>query len=84
MLSKIYKLGGDVDTIGAMAGAIWGAFNGIESIDQCYILDVENSSYIIELAEQIYELSSEQELNLDEKNRSTRQPSVRQLENYEK
>lgn len=34
MLDKIIKLGGDTDTIAAMAGSIWGAFNGSTSLNQ--------------------------------------------------
>jgi len=33
MLNDIYRLGGDTDTIGAMAGSIWGAFNGENKIN---------------------------------------------------
>ena len=54
MLSQIYRLGGDTDTIGAMAGAIWGAFNGIHSIPENLYHAIENSPYIIELARQLY------------------------------
>ena len=63
MLSQIHQLGGDTDTIGAMAGSIWGAFNGIELINAYTIQKIENSSYIIELAKQIYALLSNQQLN---------------------
>jgi hypothetical protein len=57
MLAKIYKLGGDTDTIGAMAGAIWGAFNGCDAIDKSTIKCVENSAKIIELSEQLSAIS---------------------------
>ena len=57
MLAKIYKLGGDTDTIGAMAGAIWGAFNGCDAIDQNTIKCVENSAKIVELSEQLSAIS---------------------------
>ena len=39
MLDEIFSLGGDTDTIGSMAGAIWGAFNGLCRVD----IDVLNS-----------------------------------------
>ena len=41
MQSFIAACGGDVDTIGAMAGAIWGAANGAESLppDQLHMLE---------------------------------------------
>jgi poly(ADP-ribose) glycohydrolase ARH3 len=32
MLRSIAALGGDVDTIGAMAGALWGAANGASTL----------------------------------------------------
>ncbi len=34
MLNKIIGLGGDTDTIASMAGSIWGAFNGNQSLNQ--------------------------------------------------
>lgn len=57
MLTKIYKLGGDTDTIGAMAGAIWGAFNGCDAIDKSKIMRIENLAKIVELSEQLYAIS---------------------------
>lgn len=57
MLEHIYKLRGDTDTIGAMAGAIWGAFNGCKKIDQNKICNIEDSDKIFELANKLYELS---------------------------
>ena len=65
MLSKIHKLGGDADTIGAMAGAIWGAFNGSSSFDVARIQKVENSSLIIELAEQLHSLADSDKFEED-------------------
>ncbi len=58
MLNDIYTLGGDTDTIGAMAGAIWGAFNGSKAIDQNRIDSIENSQKIIELSKQLYDKCS--------------------------
>lgn len=54
MLEKIYKLGGDTDTIAAMAGAIWGAFNGCETIDSTKIDSIEDSQKIAELSRQLW------------------------------
>jgi len=54
MLTQICNLGGDADTIGAMAGAIWGAFNGSAAIDADTIKRIENAATIIELSEQIH------------------------------
>jgi len=50
MLSQIYSLGGDTDTIGAMAGAIWGAFNGSDKLNPNKIRDIESSEKMIELS----------------------------------
>ena len=61
MLDQIYKLGGDADTIGAMAGAMWGAFNGNSSLDVTRIQKVENSSLIIELAKQLHAVADSNE-----------------------
>ena len=58
MLTQIYKLGGDADTIGAMAGAIWGAFNGCDAIDKRKIQSIESSAKIVDLSEQLYAMSS--------------------------
>ncbi len=59
MLRKIWKLGGDTDTIGAMAGAIWGAFNGLGKIDPQKVSSIENSEQILELAKRLYEVAYE-------------------------
>jgi poly(ADP-ribose) glycohydrolase ARH3 len=56
MQNKIHKLGGDADTIGAMAGAIWGAFNGSELLDKNKIELVEDSETIILLAGKLHDL----------------------------
>jgi len=42
----------------AMAGAIWGAFHGIEAIDESKIQPIENSAEIISLSERLYAISS--------------------------
>ncbi len=48
------SLGGDTDTIGAMTGAISGAYLGIESIPDIWRGKLENRLYIEELAEKLY------------------------------
>lgn len=53
MLDFIKKCGGDTDTIGAMAGAIWGAYNGIKKIDPLLIEQLESAPKIHQLAVQI-------------------------------
>jgi poly(ADP-ribose) glycohydrolase ARH3 len=54
MLSKIYSFGGDTDTIGAMAGAIWGAFNGRNMLNLNKVESIESSKKILELAHLLY------------------------------
>jgi len=44
------SLGGDTDTIGAMAGAISGAYLGVDAIPQRWREKLENRRYITELA----------------------------------
>ena len=52
VLSAI-SLGGDTDTIGAMTGAISGAYLGIESIPDSWKGKLENRFYIEELAQKL-------------------------------
>jgi len=49
--------GGDTDSLGAITGAISGAFNGIEKIPDRWKENVEGRSYIEGLAEKLYTLS---------------------------
>jgi len=55
--SMIYtiSLGGDTDTIASMAGAISGAYLGIEAIPQEWGLKLENKAYIEDLAEKLWQ-----------------------------
>lgn len=46
--------GGDTDTVGAITGAISGAFNGISSIPRGLVEDLKDSTDIIALAEEFY------------------------------
>jgi poly(ADP-ribose) glycohydrolase ARH3 len=48
------SLGGDTDTIGAMTGAISGAYLGFESIPVNWRDKLENRDYIVELAEKLW------------------------------
>jgi len=50
------SLGGDTDTIGAMTGAISGAYLGVESIPSSWRDKLENRLYLTELAEKLWEL----------------------------
>lgn len=46
---------GDSDSIACIAGAISGAYNGIKSIPEKFVKEVENSEYLREIAEALYE-----------------------------
>ncbi len=48
------SLGGDTDTIAAMAGAIAGAYLGVDSVPSKWRLKLENRLYIEELASVLY------------------------------
>jgi poly(ADP-ribose) glycohydrolase ARH3 len=50
------SLGGDADTIAAMAGAISGAYLGVESIPAGWRSKLENKQYIEELASVLFEV----------------------------
>lgn len=50
------RLGGDTDTIAAMAGAISGAYLGVSGIPEQWYSRLENRAYIEELANRLYEL----------------------------
>ncbi len=58
--SVIYaiSLGGDTDTIASMAGAISGAYLGIEAIPQEWSLKLENKAYIENLAEKLWQTAT--------------------------
>ncbi len=50
------RLGGDTDTIAAMAGAISGAYLGVEGVPERWYSKLENRVYIEELANKLYGL----------------------------
>jgi len=58
--SVIYaiSLGGDTDTIASMAGAISGAYLGIEAIPEDWKAKLENRAYIEMLAEKLCQIAS--------------------------
>jgi poly(ADP-ribose) glycohydrolase ARH3 len=58
MHTRITRLGGDTDTIGAMSGAIWGAFNGYNALDEGKVNTIENSEKILQISKQLYLTSS--------------------------
>jgi len=53
------SLGGDTDTIAAMAGAISGAYLGIEAIPAEWRTKLENRIYIEALAEKLWQLATD-------------------------
>lgn len=57
MLGFIARLRGDVDTIGAMAGAIWGAARGVEALPSAAIDDLEDVPRLRRAAERLFALS---------------------------
>jgi len=52
------SLGGDADTIGAMTGAISGAYHGVEAIPQRWLEKLENYEYLKSLGEKLWELKT--------------------------
>jgi len=52
------SLGGDTDTIGAMTGAISGAYHGVEAIPEQWKSRLEQIDYIEELAEKLWFIKS--------------------------
>jgi poly(ADP-ribose) glycohydrolase ARH3 len=50
------SLGGDTDTIGAMTGAISGAFHGVEAIPERWKSRLEARDYIEKLAEKLWDI----------------------------
>ncbi len=55
MLQLITKLGGDADTIGAMAGAIWGAANGATNLPAESLSKLEQCERLADLGRQLYQ-----------------------------
>jgi len=53
------SLGGDTDTIGAMTGAIAGAYWGIEAIPQRWRDRLENGKFIEKLAERLWQIKNQ-------------------------
>jgi poly(ADP-ribose) glycohydrolase ARH3 len=52
------SLGGDTDTIGAMTGAISGAYHGVESIPELWRKKLERKDYIERLAEKLWKIKA--------------------------
>ena len=50
------SLGGDTDTLGAMTGAIAGAYHGVENIPNIWIKKLENKEHINMLAKELWKV----------------------------
>lgn len=57
MLKHICDTGGDTDTVGAMAGALWGAFNGYDGLNSKRLKWLEDADAIYHAATSVYELA---------------------------
>lgn len=58
MLQYAQKLGGDTDTISAMCGAIWGAFNGLSAMDPVVVKGIEDAEKISQISDQLHTAAS--------------------------
>lgn len=59
MLERCFRLGGDVDTVAAMAGSIFGAHHGIEALPSAFIRDIKDSAMIRAEALALYQRKQE-------------------------
>lgn len=61
MLIKVVSAGGDADTIGSIAGAISGTYNGLEKIPQRWRTTLEQSTRIENLSHKLFLAVTEQD-----------------------
>jgi poly(ADP-ribose) glycohydrolase ARH3 len=54
MLKFVIQCSGDTDTIGAMAGAIWGAYNGLDGLSRADREKLESAVRIEQLSKKLY------------------------------
>ena len=59
LLAFAAACGGDVDTVSAMAGAMWGARRGVEALPEGELARLEDRARIERIATQLFELSAE-------------------------
>jgi poly(ADP-ribose) glycohydrolase ARH3 len=59
MQQRVAKMGGDADTIGAMAGAIWGAANGIEKLPSELLAKLEQRDRLLSSASLLHQRAAE-------------------------
>jgi ADP-ribosylglycohydrolase len=57
LLTYTREVGGDTDTIGAMAGAIWGAARGYQHLPEELLNKLEQRQFLEELAQRFAEQS---------------------------
>lgn len=55
VLTFTADLGGDVDTIGAMAGAIWGARRGKQALPAAALQSLERLEHLEKTADRLYD-----------------------------
>lgn len=58
MLGFIVSVGGDVDTIGAMAGSIWGAYRGLSDLPSSLLGSLEDASLLQSYGEHIASMAT--------------------------
>lgn len=54
MLAFARACGGDVDTVSAMAGALWGAWRGVQAIPEALAAQLEDRGVILDLARRLW------------------------------
>lgn len=57
LLAFVASIGGDVDTIGAMAGAIWGAANGVDALPESLLSRLEQKDRLASVAARLHAMS---------------------------
>ncbi len=67
IIKNAIKLGGDTDTIACMAGAIAGAFFGIDKIPKNWVQTVEENDFFIQSSKQLFLLSQKMQSNMRSK-----------------
>ena len=60
LITEAANVGGDSDAIAGMAGAIFGAFNGLSAISERWIRPLENNEKIKQLGCDLYRLATPQ------------------------
>lgn len=56
--AQVLRLGGDADTIGAMAGAVWGARRGASALPECALAKLEQRARLERVARSLCELGA--------------------------